>query len=166
MHESKKEEEWEQVAEFPDYSVSSFGTVKNKYGKTMHPTSNGRGYYSICFGKAVKGNNTRRYIHRIVAQAFIENPNAYKEVNHKDSCRHNNHVDNLEWVSRKMNLEHAKLYGNQKPIPRKLTAEMAGVIRKEAELAELPQTAIAAKFGVAQTTVWDIKTKRTWAHLA
>lgn len=165
MHEVKKEEEWKQVAEFPDYSISSFGTVKNKYGKTMRLTSNGHGYYSVCFGKAVKGKNTRRYIHRLVAQAFVENPNAYAEVNHKDSCRHNNYVDNLEWVSRKMNSEHARTYGNQRPIPKKLTEEVVRLIRKEAALAELPQSAIAAKYGIAQQTVSDLHTRRAWAHL-
>lgn len=47
-------------------------------------------------------------VHRLVAMAFIENPNNYPEVNHKDENSLNNRVDNLEWCSRQYNIEYSK----------------------------------------------------------
>ena len=46
-------------------------------------------------------------VHRLVAECFVDNPNNYKEVNHKDGDKLNNTKDNLEWVSRSDNLKHA-----------------------------------------------------------
>lgn len=53
------------------------------------------------------------YIHRIIAQMFIPNPNNLSDVNHKDSNPLNNCVENLEWLSHKDNLEYGFLYGNK-----------------------------------------------------
>lgn len=52
------------------------------------------------------------YIHRIIAELFLDNPNSLPEVNHIDSDRTNNHVNNLEWVTREDNLKHAMEYGD------------------------------------------------------
>lgn len=47
-------------------------------------------------------------VHRLVAEAFIENPNNYPEINHKDRNTFNNSVDNLEWCTRQYNIEYSK----------------------------------------------------------
>ena len=52
-------------------------------------------------------------IHRLVAQAFIPNPNNFPEVNHKDKNKANNHIDNLEWCTHRENIEHS--YGTKYP---------------------------------------------------
>lgn len=51
------------------------------------------------------------YIHRLVAEAFIPNPNNYKEVNHIDGDKNNNNVENLEWTDRSGNMSHAMRNG-------------------------------------------------------
>jgi hypothetical protein len=56
-------------------------------------------------------NNKLQYVHRLVAEKYIPNPQNKKTVNHKDGNRSNNHVDNLEWVTRRENCEHARLNG-------------------------------------------------------
>lgn len=55
-------------------------------------------------------------VHRLVGFAFIENPNNYPQINHKDFNRSNNHVSNLEWVTSKMNVYHASGDGDTTPI--------------------------------------------------
>lgn len=63
------------------------------------------GYKIVCLYKDKKSHT--RYVHRLIAKAFILNPNNYPIVNHKDGCKTNNHKDNLEWVTHSMNIKHA-----------------------------------------------------------
>lgn len=71
----------------------------------MKPFDNGHGYMIVALRK--DGKSTNHYVHRLVADHFIHNPNNYPEVNHIDYDRSNNGVDNLEWVNRKMNVKHS-----------------------------------------------------------
>ena len=87
------------------YQVSNWGRVKSiKFGKEIilkqHINIKG-GYYYVCLLK--NGKHKNYYAHRLVAEAFLPNPNNYKEVNHKDECKTNNVVSNLEWCDRKYN---------------------------------------------------------------
>ena len=82
------------------YSVSNLGRVKSNYAnkeRILKPTPDARGYLKVDLrhGEIRKG----MMVHRLVALAFIENPNPenFKEVNHKDEDKTNNCVDNLEW---------------------------------------------------------------------
>ena len=89
------------------YQVSNLGRVKSlNYNKTskskiLSPGKNKTRYLSVCLFKNKKGKVF--YVHRLVAQAFIDNPNNYPEVNHKDENPSNNHVNNLEWCTHKYN---------------------------------------------------------------
>lgn len=62
----------------------------------------------------VNGQRFQVYVHRLVAESFIPNPNNYPEINHIDSVRDNNNVNNLEWVTHKQNMHHASLKGRMK----------------------------------------------------
>ena len=98
----KNNEVWKDCVGFEDYSVSNYGRVyskrRDKFLKLCVNSSN----YKKC---VLKGKNL--YVHRLVAQAFLENPNNLEEVNHKDGNKWNNNVDNLEWVSKSENAKHA-----------------------------------------------------------
>ena len=85
------------------YQVSNLGRVKSiKFGKEIILKQKIRGgYYSV--GLSKNGIVKTYYVHRLVAEAFIDNPNNYKEVNHKDECKSNNIVSNLEWCDAKYN---------------------------------------------------------------
>ena len=97
---------WIQVLEHPNYEVNQFGQIRHKKRKQiLKPRSNNGGYQYVNF--KVKGKNTNFAVHRIVANAFIQNPNGYTEVNHKDYDRTNNCVENLEWVNSSQNKQHA-----------------------------------------------------------
>lgn len=71
----------------------------------LKPWDNGHGYKVVSLAK--QGKRKNHYMHRLVAEHFIENPNNYPEVNHIDYDKGNNNVNNLEWVSRKMNMQHS-----------------------------------------------------------
>ena len=86
------------------YQVSNCGRIKSfKWNKEkiLQPLIQSNGYYYVGL---VKNNKRINYkIHRLVAEAFLPNPNNYKEVNHKDENKTNNIVSNLEWCDRKYN---------------------------------------------------------------
>ena len=76
--------------------IDKNGFTKQVDEHYMNGSDNGNGYLTVMLTKNGKG--VRRYIHRLVAQAFISNPDDLPEVNHKDENRYNNIVTNLEWV--------------------------------------------------------------------
>ena len=98
--------EWREVKEYSNYEVNQFGEIRHKMRKkVLKPRSNNGGYQYVNF--KINGKNINFAVHRIVANAFIPNPNGYTEVNHKDYNKKNNCVDNLEWVSSSQNKQHA-----------------------------------------------------------
>lgn len=97
------EEIWKNT-EYDGYMVSNKGRVRSK-NKILSENDNGRGYLTVQM--SIKNHPFRRYIHRLVANAFVDNPHNYPQINHKDGNKRNNNVDNLEWVTPEMNSRHA-----------------------------------------------------------
>lgn len=103
-------ENWKVIDEYPNYSVSDFGNVRNnKRGKLLNPSRNTWGYYAVNLHK--NGIGRRMTVHRLVAISFIPNPLNKKEVNHISGNKHDNSVKNLEWVTRSENMKHATANG-------------------------------------------------------
>lgn len=97
---------WVDVKVNNKYEVNEEGLVRNKEtGKILKPRLNPGGYAYVNF--IIDGKRKNFAVHRIVAEAFIPNPNDYQEVNHKDYNRSNNNVSNLEWVNSSQNKKHA-----------------------------------------------------------
>lgn len=90
-------EEWKVIAIAPNYSASNLGRIKNNKTNRILKPKKVRGYEYICLRKDNK--NLCKQVHRLVAKAFIPNPENKPLVNHKDYNRGNNCVDNLEWIS-------------------------------------------------------------------
>lgn len=96
-----------------EYFVSKSGDVisnyknKNNYHLKVFETDKGYQYVKLWINNKSKAE----FIHRLVAEAYIDNPYNKPEVNHIDGIKSNNNMDNLEWVTSKENKRHAKKHG-------------------------------------------------------
>lgn len=94
------DEKWKKIEGLENYEISNFGRVKNiKTGRILkNKIKNGREIFRI--------KNKDYFIHRLVAENFIPNPNNLPMVNHRDENPLNNHFINLEWCTGKYNNEY------------------------------------------------------------
>ena len=83
----------------------------------VNPRIARNGYMRVYMRNVLDNKRYDKYIHRLVAEYFLEKPEGKNVVNHKDCNRSNNHVDNLEWVTTKENIEYAFKVGNLKRCP-------------------------------------------------
>lgn len=128
-------EQWKDIDGFDGkYQISNLGNVRSfskwKNGGLLKKGKTTTGYYVVNLVVDGRRKIVKKVIHRLVATHFLENPNNYSEVNHKDGNKLNNNVDNLEWVSRSGNMRHAYEHGL---IPRrfgKLRSNAKTVIQK------------------------------------
>lgn len=127
-------EVWKDVAGYEGYyKVSNLGRVRslsgwvrnNPYG-ILSPSSTRKGYLSVGLTKDGTCLKTVR-VHRLVALAFLPNPDNLPQINHKDEDKTNNRADNLEWCTAKYNMN----YGNR-PQKSRETLLASGVIRRRA----------------------------------
>jgi hypothetical protein len=167
------------------YEVSNIGNVRsvdrivvhkrNRFDKSFPVFYAGRqltkkinkyGYVVVCLMK--NGDRKDALIHRLVASAFIDNPQYLPQVNHIDADKQNNTVDNLEWVTAQQNVDHAMshnlqnfAWGDQLP-QATLTKDQVVEIKKLLKEGKLNQREIARLFGVGKNAIWFIAKGLTW----
>ena len=129
------------------YAITEDGRVYNLKHK-RYLKNCGKNYQRVTLNKNGKG--TSHYIHRLVAQAFLPNPDNLPEINHKDENTHNNNVWNLEWCTREYNIN----YGTR-------NARVATLRSREVYCVELDRTfkhvrAASEELGLCSQSVYKV----------
>lgn len=170
---------WKDIKDFEGlYQVSEFGQIKSlkrhvENGspcgmilkeRLLIPTKMPNGYYQVSLCK--NGKRTVHYVHRLVAQAYLDNPYNEKTVNHKDGNKANNTVSNLEFASYSDNNQHAydtNLHGKGERHYRAiLSAEQVAEIKSNGKNDTYEN--IAKRYNVSRATIRDVLVGNTWKN--
>jgi hypothetical protein len=146
------------------YLVSNFGNIKSKrYDKPLKGFLNNCGYKRV----QISNSKNKHFVHRLVAEVFLEKIIGKDFVNHKDGNKTNNKVENLEWVTRSENDLHA--FANDLRKSKKGENHHNSKLKKN-EVVEIKKylsngfncTYISKIYNVSRKTINDIKLKKTW----
>ncbi|ELH4364661.1 HNH endonuclease [Salmonella enterica] len=146
------------------YSHSRVDTRgKLRKGRWLKPREHGGGYLQVSL--CDKGKVKQRYIHRLVAITFIDNPRSHPQVNHINGIKTDNNTSNLEWVTPSQNMLHAHESGLQVAIKgeghyrAKLTTEQVSEIRS---CKSMSRSDMARKYGVDPSQISNIINNKRW----
>lgn len=157
-----------EIAGYPGYYVYEDGRIQNrKRGTFLKQGKHKNGYRLVSLYHL--GTPKGFIVHRLVAQAFIPNPDGKPQVNHKDGNKENNHASNLEWMTASENQRHASAMGlmpkGEKHHQAKLTEANVIDIRTRYTKGGTSHRALAAEFGVSRKTVSNVLKFAVWTHL-
>ena len=124
------------------YSVERRDSRGRKIGGRMIKPINSGGYLKLYLYK--NGMRKNKYVHRLVAEAFIPNHNNYLEINHKDENKTNNRVENLEWCTSKHNKNHGT---RTEKATQKLSKRVKGINVETGEVLTFSSTMEARRKG-------------------
>ena len=162
----KIEEMWFPIIQAPDYYISDHGRVlstKRSKPRFLKQAKSDRGYEF--FRPSVNGKTLGAlYIHRLVAQYFIPNPDNLPQVDHMDRDKTNNLVTNLRWVTIGEQSENRDAARGIRIAKSKLTEEQVREIRARRKKGE-SYVAIALDYPVNSSTIRQICKRLTWKHV-
>ena len=169
------EEIWKDIEGYEGYyQVSNQGRIRSLDRIVEHPTNGAReingelrklkihqsGYYHL--GLTKDGKTKYRLVHRMVAQAFIPNPETKPQVNHIDGVKKNNNVSNLEWATHKENTMHAV---KNKLIKTKLSEKDVLEIRRRYNEGGVATKKLAEEYSVTHWAIYDVVNYINWKHI-
>jgi DNA-binding NarL/FixJ family response regulator len=169
---------WRPVIGFENlYEVSNTGLLlrvasRNAAGLKRNPSIRNAskrddGYWVVVLCDGEKRHT--RYLHRLVAEAWVSNPENKPQVNHRDCDKSNNNANNLEWCTTKENQRHASANGLCNPLrgqdsPHAILSEAQARDIKYGHFGKT-QKEIAEQYGISRSTVWAIRAGRNWSHI-
>lgn len=160
---------WKQIEDF-DYEINYKGVVRRISTKRIKkPVKRSDGYIGISL--YVTKYKTKTYqLHRLIAIAFINNPEGKQYINHKDSNRTNNSLENLEWVTFAENVRHGYKSGFASNKGSKngfsiLTEQQVLEIRQRREAEKLTYQKLAELYKVSYGCIAGVISKTNWSHI-
>lgn len=160
------------IKSLPRITARDERTIKILTGRILRLNRDERGgYLKVSLSKV--GKTKKVNVHRIVALSFLENPNNLPQVNHINAIKIDNRVEDLEWVSRSDNSKHAYRMGLMSHFSIFCTEKHYSKIRREdiLKIRELyserhkTQREIAIEFGLSQSQISAITTRRSWKNI-
>ena len=155
------------------YIVSSTGIIKNKFtGKEIKPHLHYKGYWTISLQFGGNGKNITTFVHRVVAQAFIPNPENKPQVNHINGNKFCNWYENLEWCTCSENIQHAVKEGlfyagmGEDANASKYSDEQIHKTCKLLESNAFSIVEISKYTNVDVSTISKIRNGKEWQHIA
>lgn len=185
---TERHERWREIPGFEDYLVSDHGRVYRPE-RFIWTCPRGTWYRRRLSGKFIKilaakggykrvtlfadGKQYWKSVHRLVALAFIPNPEAYPCINHIDARPWNNHVSNLEWCTHQQNISHAAEMGlmvsnsgpGEKSPAHKLSEADVRVIKERLISGESCKSVSRDYEQVTESAIREIKFERSWSHV-
>ncbi len=150
--------EWKNVENF-NYQVSSIGEIKNNLTyRILKLRIDKNGYNDILLSN--NGFKKRFKVHRLVAIAFIPNPENKQEVNHINGIKNDNRFENLEWVTSNENEKHAFINDLKHT---KISFEIANSIRNEFKFG-IKSKILMNKYGLSKSQINKIINKKSWYY--
>lgn len=159
-------ENWKDVIGYENYQVSNLLKVRNNKGLILNISLNNN-YYRVGLSK----NNVPKYIklHRVIAIAFIPNPDNLPCINHIDGDKLNNNIDNLEWCTYRHNQLHAYRTGLRIPIENKGTKNPMSKLTNEDVIfirnSNLKIKELCEIFGLKHQAISKIRLRQRWTHI-
>jgi len=142
------------IEHYPNYEVSTSGIIRNKTtGNNIKWINNGKGYFTVKLYNSNTPKGRLCLVHRLVLSTHDDNAQSNLDVNHIDGNKGNNHLNNLQWVTKSENTRHAHLTGLFK---NRLTIDQVKEIKHLINQGAITFTEIANLFGVKHVTVWKI----------
>ena len=144
--------------------------TKSHYGHKgkeaiLKPSTDKKGYQRV--GLMKNGKLITKKVHRLVAETYIPNPNKLPQVNHINSIKHDNRVENLEWCDGKYNVKHAiknyNFYFNA-GYNKILNKEQVLAIRQEYKPNVVTRKMLAEKYKVSIWVIKDLLAKKTYSY--
>lgn len=175
-------ERWKIIEEFPKYLISNKGrikTINTLEDKKIFTKEDGY----VATGLTKNKKEHYKYVHRLVAEAFVSNPNNKGQVNHKNGIKNDNSVENLEWATPSENIRHAietgllkykkkgkeiknrKFVQGEKVHNSKATVEQVIEIRVLYETGEYKQSELAERFDLNYNMIYNIVNRNTYKHI-
>lgn len=170
-------EEWRIIDGFlsrygKPYFVSNLGRFKNGYGRILSFHPHKKGYLMVQIPLPER-HGARWQAHRLVAKAFLPNPNNYPQVNHKNTIKTDNRVDNLEWCTNAFNMKHAiennlypeALKGEKNKcahLTNKQASEIRSIKLRKGPHASITRKMIAEMYGVTEHVIKDVRVGKSY----